>query len=318
MPLRRIANRANAVMTRAAIVNRHQRRPPLYAEATIGTLIKMGFAAPEHSPLILASRYVSPPPLVRNDHDIDFIAADITTHMARSHQPQTADEILRLLNHHEHALANWPELDITLFISRVSGINPDDHGFYHPDQPWGTLLRTSQLVANTLLRILERDQQPRNTAYLKEETERLVGHLLPDKYNTLNAIRNVAYPSEEVSWQGPTTFGLRKWETAPVPKKPAYRRGRTGDVVYAFLLQDGPATIDDVIKSLQKSTSIKERPIREAINRDPENRFVRIGDGRIAANPIPGSNNPNAPTLTVVPDGQPRQPTPVLLTSELQ
>ena len=120
------------------------------------------------------------------------------------------------------------------------------------------------------------------------------------------------------SRQGPTTFGLRKWETAPVPKKPASRRGRTGDVVYALLLQDGPAIIDDVIKSLQKSTSIKERTIREAINRDPENRFVRIGDGRIAANPIPGSNNPNAPTLTVVPDGHTRQPTPVLQASELR
>ena len=317
-PLRRIANRANAVMAKAAIINRHQRRPPLYSEATISTLIKMELAAPEHSPLIRAAGYVSPPPIVRRDHDIDFIVADIATHMAQCHQPQSTDQILQSLNHHEDDLAKWPELDITLFISRVSGNYPDDHGFYHPDQPWGSLMSASQLVVNTLLRILERDQQPRNTAYLKDETERLVGHLLPDGYNTLNAIRNVAYTSEEFSWQGPTTFGLRKWETAPAPNKPAFRRGRTGDVVYAFLLQDGPAIIDDVVKSLQKSTSIKERTIREAINRDPENRFVRIGDGRIAANPIPASNNPNAPTLTAVPDGQAHQPAPVLQASEIQ
>ena len=55
-------------------------------------------------------------------------AADIATHMARSHQPQSTDHILRSLNHREDALANWPELDITLFISRVSGINPDTTG----------------------------------------------------------------------------------------------------------------------------------------------------------------------------------------------
>ena len=40
-PLNQIAQRANDIIARAAILNRHNRRPPLYSETTIGEFIKL-------------------------------------------------------------------------------------------------------------------------------------------------------------------------------------------------------------------------------------------------------------------------------------
>ena len=57
-PLAQIAQRANAVMAQAAIVNRHNRRPPLYAESTIGIFVDLGFssAPPDTCPRLPFSR----------------------------------------------------------------------------------------------------------------------------------------------------------------------------------------------------------------------------------------------------------------------
>ena len=124
-PLHEIAQRTNDVMAEAAIINRHNRRPPLYAESTIGVLIKLGFATPQHSPLIRAAGYITPPPVVPRSHDIDDITADIAAHMAQSHEPQSPNDILQSLSHRQDDLSNWPQLDLTLFIDRVAGIRPD-------------------------------------------------------------------------------------------------------------------------------------------------------------------------------------------------
>ena len=242
---------------------------------------------------------------------------DIAAHMARSHKPQSPPQVLQSLHLHQDLLANWPQLDLTLFVHRMAGIRPDDHGLYHPEQPWGQHISTKKLVANTMLRILARDQVPRTTAYLASETERLVGHLLPSQYNTTDAIRAAAYESDEVSWQGLSTFGLKEWETALDPTTMARPRGRTGDLIYAFLMQHGPADIDDVIEHVQRTTSTTKRTIQESLNHDPVDRFIRISDRRFAANPIPKGHNPVAPSLVVVSDERHHQPPPVLHESEL-
>ena len=316
-PLGKTTQRANDVIARAAIANRHHRRPTLYSESTIGAFIKLGAAVPQHSPLIRAAGYVSPPPAVPRSHNVDFIITDIAAHMARSYGPQSQAQVLQALNHRQDLLANWPQLDLALFIHRVAGIRPDDRGFYHPDQLWGQHISTKRLVANTMLRIFARDQQPRTTAYLASETERLVGHLLPSQYNTTDATRAAAYESDEVSWQGLSTFGLKRWDTALHPQNMVSPRGRTGDLIYVYLMQYGPADIDDVIKHVQRSSKAKTRTVQEAVNHDPANRFIRLADGRMAANPIPRGHNPGTPFLTVVPDDDRHRPPPVVHESEL-
>ena len=316
-PLGETAQRANNVIARAAIANRHHRRPILYSEPTIGAFIKLGAAVPQHSRLIRAAGYVSPPPAVPRSHDVDSIITEIAAHMARSYGPQSLAHILQSLYHQQDVLTNWPQLDLALFIHRVAGIRPDDCGFYHPNQLWGQHISTKRLVANTMLRIFARDQQPRTTAYLASETERLVGHLLPRQYNTTDAIRAAAYESDEVSWQGLSTFGLKRWDTALDPQNMVSRRGRTGDLIYAFLMQHGPGDIDDVIRHAQHTAGTKRRTIQEALNHDPAHRLIRISDLRVAANPIPQGHNPAAPSLVVVPEGQRHQPHPVLHESEL-
>lgn len=314
-PLELIAQRANAVMAAAAIVNRHKRRPPLYSESTIGAFVQLGHATPEHSPLIRAAGYVSPPPATPLSHDIDFVITDIAAHMARSHEPQNTNEILRSLDHRQVALDKWPQLDLTLFIHRTTGITPDQTGLFHSDQPWNRFISSSQLVANTMLRILARDQKPRTTEYLTSEIERLVGHSLPPGYNTLSAVRAAASSSGEVTWHGLSTFGLRKWETAPTPRNIATRRRSTGDLIYTFLTQNGPATVEEIIEHVRRNSKAQKRTVQEAIKRDPANRFIRIHDGRMAANPIPYDCNPDGPAITVIPDG--RQQGPALRESEL-
>ena len=211
-------------------------------------------------------------------------------------------------------MTKWPQLDMSLFVRRVTGIDPDDEGRFSPNEPWGNFVGRQQLVANTMIRILSRDGQPCSIQYLTEEINRLVGHLLPDRYNTLNAIRNVTSTSDEISWQGLATFGLKEWDTN-IGAKNTGRRGRTGDLIYAFPVQHGPTDIDDVIRHVQQTTKAKKRTVADAINNDPENRFIRVEDRRIAANPIPRDHNPDGLALTVIPDT--RQEGPVLRESEL-
>ncbi len=313
-PLETVAQLANDFMARAAVINRHNRRPPLYSESTIRTLIELGYAEPEHAPIIRAAGHVAPPPVVSTDHDIDFVIADIATHLSRSHEPQSTQQILDALSHRQDVLAIWPQLDLTLFILRVAGINPNSDGRFDSDQPWGTFMGRQQLVENTIIRILSRDGQPRSIQYLADEITSLVGHLLPSEYNTRNAIRNATKASDEISWQGLATFGLIRWETDIVAQNTG-RRHSTGDLVYAFLVNHGPADIDDVIAHVQRTTKAKKRTVANAINHDPENRFIRMDDRRIAANPIPDHHNPGGPALTVIPDG--RRQGPVLRESEL-
>ena len=313
-PLAKVAQRVNDFMARAAVINRHNRRPPLYSEATVRTFIELGCTEPEHATVIRAAGYVAPPPTISTDHDIDFIIFDIANHLSRSHEPQTTQQILDALSHRQDALANWPELDLTLFIRRIAGITPNCEGRFSPDQPWGTFMRRQQLVANTITRILSREREPRSTQYLTDEINRLVGHLLPDAYNTLNAIRNVNVTSDEISWQGLGTFGLREWETDIRPQHTG-RRGRTSDLIYAFLVKHGPTDVNAVIERVQGVTKAKTRTIRAAINNDPECRFILMEDKRVAANPIPRELNPTGLALTVIPDAQ--QHSLVLRESEL-
>ena len=313
-PLAKVAQRANEFMARAAVINRHNRRPPLYSEDTIKTFIELGYAEPEHSPIIRAAGHVAAPPTVPMDHDISFIISDIAAHLSRSHEPQSPEQILESLHHRQDALTRWPRLDVSLFIRRTSGINPDSEGLFNPDQPWGHFVGRQQLVANTMIRILNRDRQPRSTQYLTDEINRLVGHLLPDGYNTLNAIRNVTKASDEISWQGLAAFGLREWESN-FSTRGAGRRGRTGDLIFAFLTKHGPADVNDVMQHVQRVTKAKKRTVAEAINNDPENRFIRMDDRRVAANPIPQDHNPDGPALKVIPDAQHQGP--VLRESEL-
>ena len=316
-PLAQIAQRANDVMAQAAIINRHKRRPPLYAESTIGIFVDLGFSVPEHSPLIRAAGYVTTPPIIPPSQGIDSIITDIAAHMARSHEQQSPAQIFESLHRRQDALANWPQLDLPLFIRRVADIRPDDQEFYHSDQPWGRFISAQRLVASTMLRILARDQQPCTIQNLTNEIERLVGQFLPNGYNTVNAIRNFVHTSDEVSWQGLSTFGLKEWETALDPQNMALPRGRTGDLIYAFLMQHGPADINDVIEHFQQTANAKKRTVQEAINHDPKDRFIRIYDQRVAANPIPKGHNPGAPSLMGVPDAHRPQPPSVLQESEI-
>ena len=178
----------------------------------------------------------------------------------------------------------------------------------------GKFIGRQPLVENTIIRVLSRDGQPRSIQYLADEVTRLVGHLLPDAYNTRNAIRNVTKTSEEISWQGLATFGLTLWETSIFATNTGQRRS-TGDLVYAFLMNEGPADIDDVTQYVQRNTKAKKRTVANAVNHDPENRFIRMDDRRIAANPISYHHNLDGPALTVIPDR--RQQGPVLRESEL-
>lgn len=134
-PLETVAQRVNDLMARAAIINRRNRRPPLYSESTISSLIELECAEPDHAPIIRAAGYVSPPPTVSTDHDIDFVIADIATHLSRSQEPQSPAQILEALAHRRDALDRWPQLDVALFMRRVAGIVPDDAGNFSPDEP---------------------------------------------------------------------------------------------------------------------------------------------------------------------------------------
>ena len=293
-PLNEIALKTNDIIARAAILNRHNRRPPLYAEKTITVLIKLGFATPEHAPLIRAAGYVYPPPVVSLTCDIDDIMADIAAHMARSQEPQSSDDILQSLSHLQGDLSNWPELDITLFIRRVAGQLPDERGLYHPDQPWGTLIKPPHLVANTVLHILARDQQPRTAKYLIGEIERLAGRHLPVGYNVINAFNNFAYKSGLTTLHGLSTFGLRAWGQHQETHRAARSQGTTIDHIHVFLMENGPADIEAVIKHVHQTTNVQRRTVQNAINRDPSGRLIRLSDRRVAANPTPQDCNPDA------------------------
>ena len=316
-PLREIAERANAAMASTALINRHNRRPPLYAEATLDIFAKLGLAVPEHFPAIRAAGHLAPPPVVPASHSIDSIISDIADHLARSHQPRNIGEILQSLAHHQEALAKWPQLDLIIFIDRVAGIRPDDQGNYHPDQDWGNFVTTQRLVASTTLRILASKRKALTTAYLVNEIERLVGRFLPDGYNTLNAVRNFVYQSEEVHRQSLSTFGLKEWYAASDVQNAALPRGKTGETAQAFLMEHGPAKVDEIIEHVQRVARTTRRTIQDVINHDSLERFVRTPDGRVAANPVHRSKYSDIAVLTVVPDGQQRRPGPVLRQSEL-
>ena len=245
------------------------------------------------------------------------IARDVASHMAGSVKPQSAAQILRSLEDRQDLLDKWPDLDLALFIRRAADICPDDHGLYHSDQPWGRFISAQQLVANTIFRIFARDGIPRRTTYLVSETEKLVGQFLPDGYNTLGAVRATISKSNDVSWHGPSTIGLREWETFAEPRKKVARRSNTGDLIYAFLFQYGPAEIEDVIEHIRQTAGTKRRTVQEAINHDRENRFIRISDHRVAANPVPDGHNRASRPLMVVPDQRACEPMPILRESEL-
>ena len=316
-PLAETAQRANSIMDRAAIVNLHRRRPTRYSEATLGTFIKLDAATPQSLPIIRAAGYVSPPPVAPRSHGMDFIITDIAAHMARSHEPQSAACILQSIGHRRDLLDNWPQLDLALFIYRVADILPGERGFYHPDQPWGKHINAKRLVANTMLRIFTRDHLPHTTAHLAEETRRLVGSFLPPHYNISEAVRAAAHESDKISWQGLSTYGLKLWGTSLEPHDMLGRRGRTGDLIYAFLMPHGPADMQDIIVHVQQTTNAKRRTIQDAVNHDPANRFLKLDDSRVAANPIPQDHNPDAWNLVVVPDDAMHRPAPVLRESEL-
>ncbi|MCY4557969.1 MAG: hypothetical protein OXF79_16710 [Chloroflexi bacterium] len=315
-PLHQISLLANDAMAASAIINRHVRRPPLYSEGTITTFINMGLATPEHSPLIRASGYVLPPTVVLATNDADFMIADVATHMARSNGRQTPEQIIEALQHRRANLELWPQLDMTLFIERLAGIRPDCEGRYDPNQPWGKLVSPQRLVASTMIRVLERDRQPRTTAYLDEEIRNLVGYLLPHGYNTINAIRNAAYPSDEISWQGTSTFGLTE-PNATTDHQKSGRRGRTGDRIHAFLMEHGPANVEDIIEHIQQNSNAKRRTVQDAVNHDLKDRFIRLSDRRIAANPILEGHDRTPRSPMVVPDENKNEPRPVLRESEL-
>ena len=315
-PLSRIAQRANDVSARAAILNRHNHRPPLYAEATISNFIKLGFSTPEHSPIIRAAGHVAPPPIFPRSYDLVPIVPDIAAHMAASHERQSVVQILQSLEDRQDLLAKWPHLELALFIERVARIRPDEEGCYRPDQSWGNLLSPQRLVASTVLRILTRDQRPRTTDYLTVEVQRLVGKFLPDAYKTLSAVRAALSRSDNISWQGRSTFGLKTWHTALERQNMASTRGRTGDLIYTLLTQLGPTDVETVIEHVQRTANTKRRTIQEAINHDPEDRFVRISTRLVATNPIPNAHNPGAAPFTVIPDEEIHRPAPVLHEAE--
>ena len=316
-PLAQIAERANDVMARAAIINLHNRRPPLYSENTISTFIKLSCAKPNHSPIIRAAGHVTPPPVVPRDHHVDPIVADIATHLARSPEPQSIEQIRQALRDRQADLDKWPQLDLTLLIRRVADIRPDGHGRYHFDENWSRFLSGQQLVTDTVLRILTREREPRTTTYLVDETEHLIRHLLPDGYNITNAVRNSVYTSELIEWHGPSTFRLVERASSPRPQQGVRRRGKTGKHIHAFLTDNGPAHTEDIIQHMQETFSTKETTIRDAIYRDTGDQFLRLGDRRVAANPVLPEHNPDTPTLVIVPDESLHRPAPVLRESEL-
>ena len=316
-PLDQIAQRANDVIARAAILNRHNRRPPLYAEKTISEFINLGFSTSKHSPLIRAAGYVTPPPVFPLNYDPAPVMRDIAAFMARSVHPQSTAQIFESLKGRQHLLDKWPDLDLALFIRRMADIRPDDHGLYHPDQPWGRSISARQLVANTILRIFVRDGEPRQAAYLVSETERLVGQLLPDGYDTRSTVRATISKSDDISWHGPSTFGLREWKLLPEPRERTARRSNIGDLVHTFLIDHGPAEIAHVTEHFVQTTSAKWRTIEDSINHDRKNRFIQISDGTVAANPIPHGHNRASRSLNVVSDQKECEPMPVLRESEL-
>ena len=315
--LREIARRANTVITRTGILNRHNRRPPLYSESTIDAFIHLGVSTPQHSPMIRAAGHLIPPPIFPLNHDLVPIIKDIAAHMARSHEPQSVAQILASLESRRILLAQWPDLDLALFIHRVADIRPDDQGSYHPDQPWGKFISTQQLVTNNVLRIFARDREPRHTSYLVSETERLVGQFLPEGYNTLIAVRTTIAKSDDIFWQRPSTYGLRNWDNTVEPWNGAARRNNTGDLIYAFLIRHGPAVAETVIEHIRRTTGAKRRTVQNAIIHDPENRFIRISGGRVAANPVPDGHNRASRSLKVVSDQRECEPVTVLRESEL-
>lgn len=144
-----------------------------------------------------------------------------------------------------------------------------------------------------------------------------MGDHLPTGYKTADAIRAAAYASDGVSWEGHSRFGLKRWDTALGTRDMASHRGRTGDLVYAFLMQHGPADVDEVIRYVQGNSRAKRRTIQKAVNHDPANRLVRLSDRRVAANPIPQDHNPDAGEILVLPDDARHRPAPVLRESEL-
>ena len=316
-PLHTIARRANDIIARAAILNRHNRRPPLYAEATIKEFMQLGLSTPQHSPLIRAAGHVTPPPVFPLNHDLAPIVKDIADHMARSAEPQSVVQILQSLERRQKELDRWPQLDLPLFILRTAGIRSDDQGLYYPEQPWGALLSPQRLVTSTVIRIFKRDREPRTTAYLVTETERLAGQFLPMRYNTLAAVRATTSKSDEISWQGPSTFGLREWDTALGARNMSSPRGSTADVIHAFLMDCGPSDIENIINYVQRIANVQRRTVQEAINHDHKNRFIRISNARVAANPVPDGHNRASRLLTVVSEKQECEPTTVLRESEL-
>ena len=316
-PLYQIAQRANDIIARAAILNRHNRRPPLYSETTIEEFIKMGLSTPQHSPLIRAAGHVTPPPVFSLGHDLSPIVPDIAAHVSASHEPQSVGQVLQSLTHRQDLLSQWPQLDLTLFIQRMTGIRTDHLGLYSPDQPWGKFVSAQRLVASTILRILKRDQETRTTAQLVTEVERLVGQFLPAEYHLLAAVRAAISKSDAVTWQGRSTFGLRQWETTLGTHNMVVRHKTTGDLIYAFLMQHGPADVREIIKHVQQNSTAKKRTVQEAINHDAAKRFLRTPDGRVVINPIPKDLNPDAPSLKITPDGNRERLAPVLRQSEL-
>ncbi len=316
-PLQTIAQRANDLITRAGILNRNNHRPPIYSETTIATFIKMGAATPKESPLIRAAGYVVPPPIFPVNHDLATVAPEIAAYMARTHEPQSIEQIAQCLEHRRELLAKWPDLDLAIAIRQLTGIQPDEQGNYHPEQPWGKFLSAQQLVMHTVFRIFAREGAPCTIGYLLRETERLIGQFLPEGYNTLVAVRVAVSKSNDITWQGPRTFGLRKWGTSAEPQYTSSRRGNTGDLIHAFLLRHGPTEIEGVIEHIQQTSGAKKRTIQEAINHDRENRFIRIYDQKVAINPVPDVHNGTSPSLMVVPDQRECKPAPVLRESEL-
>ena len=316
-PLGQIAERANDVMARAAIINLHNRRPPLYSENTISTFIKLGCAKPNHSPIIRAAGHVAPPPVVPRNHHVDSIVSDIATHLAKSPEPQNVEQIRQALEDRRADLDKWPHLELTLLIRRVADIRLDDHGRYRIDENWSRFLSGQQLVTDTVLRILTREREPRTTAYLVDETERLVRHLLPHGYNIPNAVRNSVYTSELIEWSGTSTFRFVERDSSARPQPRVRGRGQTSNHIHAFLMDNGPAHTDDIIQHMQKTFSTKETTIRDAIYRDTGKRFLRLEDRRMAANPAMPEYNPETPTLVIIPDQNFHRPAPVLMESEL-
>lgn len=95
------------------------------------------------------------------------------------------------------------------------------------------------------------------------------------------------------------------------------RHKTTGDLIYAFLIQHGPADVVEIIKHVQQNSTAKKRTVQEAINHDSAKRFLRTADGRVVINPIPQSLNPDAPSLKITPDWNRERLAPVLRQSEL-